>query len=310
MPAAVEYTPMAQPLAYRDGRFVPAAELAVPIDDAGFMLGVTVPEQLRTFAGQVFRLPQHLDRLFRGLAIVGVTIPFSRAELEHAALELVAKNHALLSPGDDLGLTMFVTPGPLSPQPGRGPLVAMHTKPLPFASWVKLYENGQNLVTTTIRQVPGDCWPAELKCRSRMHYWLADRAAREIDPKARALMLDHDDCVTEASTANIVIYDRTVGLISPPAEKILPGISMATLADLAQSLGIPFVNRVLKAEHVQAADEVLLCSTSPCVWPVLRFNAQAIGSGTPGPIFQQLMAAWSAQVGLDIVAQAQTRSQQ
>ncbi len=307
MAGRLPHIAMTPPLAYLNGRFLPAAELTVPIDDAGFMLGVTVPEQLRTFKGQVFRLSEHLDRLFRGLAIVGVPIPQSRAELEQAALDLVARNHMLLPPGDDLGLTIFVTPGPYASQAGQGPLVAMHTKPLPFTSWAKLYETGQNLVTTPIRQIPNDCWPAELKCRSRMHYWLADRAARAIDPTARALLLDHDDCITEASTANLVIHNASEGLIAPPAEKILPGISMATLAALAEDLGIKFGNRVLKVADVAKADEVLLCSTSPCVWPVLRLNGQLIGAGVPGPIFHKLIAAWSAHVGIDIMAQARAR---
>lgn len=294
---------MPHPLAFLNGQFLPVHEVAVPVDDVGFLLGVTIPEQLRTFAGKVFRLEQHLDRMFRGLTIIGVEIPYTRAELEQFALELVARNHARLGEGEDLRLTIFVTPGPADHQPGRGPMVCMHTSELPYASLLSLYERGQALVTTNVRQVPNDCWPAELKCRSRMHYWLAERAAIRIDPEARALMLDHDDFVMEASTANIVVY-RQGWLISPPKESILPGISVGMLQDLARELGIPFAHQPLRVEDVAQAEEVLLCSTSPCVWPVLRFNGRPVGSGQPGPIFQQLIAAWSAHVGIDIVAQA------
>lgn len=295
---------MPKSLALQNGQLLPASQVAVPVDDAGFMLGVTIPEQLRTFQGQLFRLEQHLDRLFRGLAIIGVEIPFTRDELAADARKLVAHNHALLEPGDDLGLTMFVTPGPYVPTPGRGPLVCMYTRPLPLRSFAPLYEFGQDLVTTPVRQVPADCWPVELKCRSRMHYWLADRAARHIDPGARALMLDHEDFVTEASTANLVIFRVGEGLVSPPKESILPGISMATLADLAGELGLAFSHRPLRVADVMAADEVLLCSTSACVWPVLRVNGQAIGSGRPGETFRRLIDAWSRHVGVDIIAQA------
>ena len=56
--------------------------------------------------------------------------------------------------------------------------------------------------------------------------------------------------------------------------------------------------------HVAAADEVLLCSTSPCVWPAVKLNGKPIGTGKPGPIFRQLLAAWSKMVGLDIRQQA------
>lgn len=295
---------MDEPLAFLNGQFLPASQASVPVDDAGFMLGVTIPEQLRTFAGKVFRLEQHLERLFRGLKIVGVEIDFTPAQLAESARALVGQNHALLPPGDDLGLTMFVTPGPYSPTPGRGPLVCMHTKPLPLASFVPLYDHGQDLVTTSIKQIPANCWPVELKCRSRMHYWLADREARRIQPGARALMLDQDDFVTEASTANLLIYRQGQGLLSPPKESILPGISVATLVDLAKTLGIAVSHQPLRVEDAVEADEVLLCSTSPCVWPVLKVNGQWIGRGMPGETFQRLIDAWSQHVGIDIVAQA------
>jgi branched-subunit amino acid aminotransferase/4-amino-4-deoxychorismate lyase len=137
-----------------------------------------------------------------------------------------------------------------------------------------------------------------------MHYWLADHAAEKIQRGARALMLDFDDFVTEASTANLLVYRRDEGLISPPAESILPGISVAMLADLAREQGIAFSHRPLTADDVAAADEVLLCSTSPCVWPVLHFNGQPIGTGQPGEVWRKLIDAWSRHVGLDIVAQA------
>lgn len=291
-------------LAFVNGRLLPATEVAVPVDDAGFMMGVTIPEQLRTFGGKLFRLEQHLERLFRGLSIVGVEIEFTPNQLADFARELVAHNHRLLPPGDDLGLTLFVTPGPYTATAGRGPLVCMHTRPLAHGSFAPLYEHGQDLVTTSIKQIPANCWPTELKCRSRMHYWLADNEAKRISPSARALMLDQDDFVTEASTANLLVYRRDVGLISPPKESILPGISVAMLADLAERCGIPFTHHPLRTDDCLRADEVLLCSTSPCVWPVLRINGQTIGTGSPGEVFGRLIAAWSKHVGIDIVAQA------
>src|SRR5438034_2991391 len=105
---------MNQPLAYFNGRFLPVSQVAIPLYDAGFVQGVTVAEQLRTFGGKLFRLERHLERLGRSLRIVDVDSGCAPAELAAAARELVAKNHALLAPGDDLGLSIFVTPGPYS----------------------------------------------------------------------------------------------------------------------------------------------------------------------------------------------------
>ena len=137
-----------------------------------------------------------------------------------------------------------------------------------------------------------------------MHYYLADREAQRREAGARALLLDQEGFVMEASTANILMYRAREGLVSPPRDKILPGVSVAVLQELAAQLSIPFHHRALQVEEVQAADEVLLCSTSPCVLPVSSLDGVAIGQGQPGPVFQQLMAAWGGLVGVDIIRQA------
>lgn len=297
---------MTEPLAYLNGRFVLFAETAVAVTDAGFVQGVTVAEQLRTFGGKLFRLDRHLARLSRSLHIIGVSLDI--AALGAIAEELAAKNHALLAAGDDLGLTMFVTPGVYGSYAAlaghQGPTVCVHTQPLPFATWVEKYERGESLVVTRTRQVPADCWPVELKCRSRMHYYLADREAAAMQPGARAVLLDHEGFVTESSTANVVAYSAREGLLSPPAEKILPGVSVATLAELAAELQIPWTNRPLLPQELAAADELLLCSTSPCVWSVTQFDGRPLGDGRPGPIAKKLLEAWGKRVQIDIAGQA------
>lgn len=300
---------MNEPWAYLQGRFLPASQAVIPVTDGGFVQGVTVAEQMRTFGGKLFRLEQHLARLTRSLAIVGIELGMPVEKLGEIARELAAKNHSLLQQGDDLGLSMFVTPGPYSTFAGSGvalgPTIGLHTYPLPFHLWREKYERGESLVVTDVMQVPSNCWPTELKCRSRMHYYLADKAARAKEPGARALMLEERGFVTEASTANILVYYRDVGLVSPPKEMILPGVSAAVVEELAGKLEIPFSYRQLTVDDVAAADEALLCSTSPCIWPVTRLNGQPIGDGKQGEIARRLLAAWSELVGVDIAAQAQ-----
>ena len=299
---------MAEPLAYLNGQFVPASHATVPLYDSGFVLGATVTEQLRTFQGQLFRLDQHLARLARSLEIVGVQPGMSQAEFRSVAEDLATQNHTLLAQGDDLGLAILVTPGPYatlaSDQP-RGPTVCLHTYPLPFQQWVNRYEAGDAVATPQILQVSARSWPRELKCRSRMHYYLADRQARTIDPASRALLLDEDGFVTEATTANLVIHTNTDGLLSPRRAKILPGISLSVVAELAGQLGIRIADRDLLPGEVAVADEVMLTGTTSCLLPVVRFNNSPVGTGTPGPVFQQLLSAWSQLVNVDIVAQAQ-----
>ena len=124
-------------------------------------------------------------------------------------------------------------------------------------------------------------------------------------PAAIALLLDEDGFVTEATTANLVIYTNTDGLLSPRRAKILPGISLSVVAELAGQLGIRIADRDLLPGEVAVADEVMLTGTTSCLLPVVRFNNSPVGTGTPGPVFQQLLSAWSQLVNVDIVAQAQ-----
>jgi branched-chain amino acid aminotransferase len=327
-PRFLHNSDMDEPQAFWNGRWIPASAAAVPLDDAGFVLGATVAEQLRTFAGKLFRLEDHLARLHDSLRIVGVELP--GPPLGEVAEELVARNHRLLEPGDDMGLSMVVTPGAYRGYASGGPLgptVCLHTYPLPFNLWADKYDRGQALVTTDVEQVPPACWPPSLKCRSRMHYYLADRQAAAIEPDARALLLDQDGRVTETSTANVLAFygpsqkSSTVGQISnlpgtrqignlphvgvsPPSTKILHGISLAVAAELAGRMGIAMTQRDLTPDDLAAADEVLLGSTPLCLLPVTRLNGRPIGDGRPGELFHRLLAAWSELVGIDIVEQA------
>jgi branched-subunit amino acid aminotransferase/4-amino-4-deoxychorismate lyase len=301
---------MNEPWVYLNGEWMAASRAGLSLVDAGFVLGVTIAEQLRTFRGKIFRLEEHLGRLEHSLQLIGIDPLVEWGKLAEIAREIVARNHRLLDAEDDLGLSIFVTPGQYaaySSTPGimGHPTVCLHTYPLPFRYWAEKYRTGQPLATTAVEQVPLECWPAEIKCRSRMHYYLADRQAAQKHPGSRALMLDRGGFVTEASTANLLIYRAEEGLISPPPGKILHGISMMELLDIAADMRISCVSRNFTPEEVAAAGEVILSSTPFSLLPCTRFNGRPIADGQPGEIYHRLLAAWSEIVGVDIVRQAE-----
>lgn len=310
---------MPDALAYLNGRFVPAAEAMIPVTDAGFVQGVAAGEQLRTFAGSLFALDEHLARLAASLAVLGVPPPLKPSELRAAAQQLAAHNHALLAKGDDLGLTIVVTPGTYSTYRDDaaarstdppGATLCLHTYPLPFRLWADKYEQGEALATTSIEQVPAACWPRHIKVRSRLHYYLADREAAAHDPPARALLLDASGYITETATANVLVYRRSEGLLSPRYDSILRGASLSYVQKIGRNVeGVPMTERVLTPDDVAAADEVLLTSTPYCILPVTRFNDRPVGDGRPGPMYRRLLAAWSKSTGVDIVAQAKRFAQ-
>ncbi|MFO0915524.1 MAG: aminotransferase class IV [Pirellulales bacterium] len=298
-----------EPIAYLNSRRIPADQLAVAPTDAGFMFGVTLAEQCRTFGGRLFELDQHLDRLLAGLSLLGWSSGVDRDELRRQADEVVAQNFALLPPTADMGLTIFVTPGTAAtyrrPDEPSRLTVGVHSYPLPFWLWHRAYQEGQRLMVTQYRQVAPYNWPTALKCRSRMHYYLADQAAARLDPQSKALLLDTTGRVAETSIANVVGWTRDGRLISPPDEVALPGISLRVVQQLAHHLGWPFEQRPVELDELLDCREVLLTSTPYCLLPVVAINGQPIGQGTPGTAYHQLLEQWNHLVGLHITDQAQ-----
>jgi branched-subunit amino acid aminotransferase/4-amino-4-deoxychorismate lyase len=292
---------MPEILAYLNGNWVPASRLTVAVDDLGFLVGATVTERLRTFRGEIFRLDQHLARLRRSLSIVGLDADAIAPEVNGAIGEFIARNRPLIDREDDWSIVAFATPGVA----GAGqPTVCVHGYPLLFRSWAMQFETGVPVVITSIRQVPNNCWPTELKCRSRMHYYLADQEADRKCPGARAVLLDERGFVGEASTANIVAYYKDRGLVTPKLEGVLPGISQQMLFELAGELGIPHAEADITPAELAAADDAFITSTSICIQQVVHQDGEPIGAGKPGPTFHKLLAAWSDAVGVDIAAQA------
>lgn len=305
----------AQPIAWLNGMVLPEAALSVPVGDAGFVLGATVTEQLRTFRGRLFSPKAHAERLADSLAITGIDLATARGPHGEplgltvpdviAAAARVAEHNAALRPADDdLGLVIFATPGDLAAQhdgqPGT-PRVAIHSFPLAFRLWHQAYATGVALRRVRIRQVPDDCWPVRLKCRSRMHYHLADREAAALEPGSKAILEDLDGAICETSTANLIAVHDSV--LSPPTHA-LAGVSLGYVQALAVQQGLAWEPRRLVAADLASADELLLSSTPNCLLPATRYEGQPVGDGQPGPVFRRLLDAWTASVGVDIAEQA------
>jgi branched-subunit amino acid aminotransferase/4-amino-4-deoxychorismate lyase len=300
---------VAEPIVYLNGQLLPASEGHLALSDAGIVQGATITEQARTFRSRTWRLDARLDRLFRSLDYTGITIPQSRRQLVEAVESLVANNLLIIDDRGDLGIILLVTPGDYptyARMTGRearsGPTVCIHTYPLPFTLWVKKMRMGQHLLVPSIRHVPPQCWSPHIKCRSRMHWFLADQEARRIDPDASALLLDLEDCLTETNTANFFIV-HAGAIISPTERNILPGHSRKMVRELAEKRQLSFIERDIVLSEALTADEAFLSSTPYCLMPVTRINGVSIGKGQPGPIYRSLMKTWSEEVGMDVEAQ-------
>lgn len=300
---------MSEPLVYLNGLMVPASHAHLAIYDAGIVLGATVTEMTRTFHQKPYRLEDHIDRLYRSMKYTRMDINTPKDELLELSRELVAHNARLADPEDELGLIHFVTAGEFPVYAGSAaggarltPTVCAHTFPMPFEYWAAKLQKGMHLVTPSIRHVPPQCFDPKMKYRSRMHYYLADKEAQMSDPDAAALLLDLQGNVTETSGANFMIVEKGT-IVSPTTTNTLPGISRATVMELAAKLAIPFVEKDIQVHSVMNADEAFTSTTPYCILPVTRINGVPIGDGHRGPIFRRLLTAWSDKVGVDIERQ-------
>ena len=297
------------PVAYLSGQWVPFPNLRLPVYDLGIMQGATLTERLRTVRHKPYLVEQHLDRLQRGLKQVGLTIPESPPELAKIIDELIERNRHLIPTDGDVAVVLFVTAGiaagdaqgfaPAEPRP----TVCVYTAPLAFAAWANWHAAGVSLVIPPVQQVPSEVVSASIKHRSRLHWYLADKLARETQPGSMALLLDNHGCVTETSSGNLFVVQNG-DVITPTERATLPGISQQVVLDLCGEIGIPSRRADLTPNDVTSANEAFLTSSTYCIVPVAALNGQPIGTAVPGPVTERLLAAWSDRIGVDIAGQA------
>ena len=140
--------------------------------------------------------------------------------------------------------------------------------------------------------------------RSRMHWWIAEQQAKDIDPDASALLVDATGHVTETAAANFLII-KEGAVLTPPRETVLNGISLRVVEELCGELRIPFIEQPLTLVECQSADEAMLTCTSYCAAGVRRLNGARLP--WPGPVWRRLLALWSEKVSVDIEAQILSR---
>ena len=297
------------PLVYLNGRFLPSAEAALPLHDAGFVMGATVTDFCRTYNRILFRWPDHLARFRRNCGTCFIPLPQTDAELTAIAEELIAHNGRLLTPGQELALITFATPGPIGyylGEPGGAgdgpPTLGMHTFPLPFARYRRFFEQGVTLVFAGNQaESPNRLLPLGVKHRSRLPWWIAERIVRDathFPPHALALLSDAAGrTVTETAIGNFLLV-RAGTVVTPPRDRILNGVSLHVVEELCHALDIPFAEAEIPLAECVRAEEAILCGTAFGLAGVSRIQDGAIP--WPGSVCTRLLAAWSARVGVDI----------
>ena len=303
---------MPEPDVYLRGKFAPASEAHLNIYDFGIVLGAIITDQLRTFRHEPYRLDDHVERFYESAKYARLDVPIPREETAEATRELIRRNTKLIPAESDLGVIYFLTPGENLGYAGRAasfapsePTFCIHSFPLPFTAFRRLFTAGLHLVTPSTRHVPSQCLDQKIKHRSRLHWWIAEKEAQLADPNAVPLLLDLQGNLTECSGANFLMV-KGGAVYSPTAANMLRGASRGAVAELCAELGIAFHERDLQVHDIINADEVFVVTTPYCMAPVSRVNGLPVrpeGEPVGGPVFCQILAAWSEKVGVDIRAQ-------
>lgn len=316
---------MTTPLAFFNGRFVPFAEAALPLHDAGFVSGATVVDNARTFRHTLFRWPDHLARFRRDCAACYVALDATDAQLTAVAEELVAHNAKLLPPGGELQLVTFATPGPLGFYTGgaeNGPAaLGLVTYPLPFARYRPFFVEGARLAFAGWSAGhPGDLLPPRVKHRSRLVWHIAQQSVSDprsgvYCPGAVPLVLNYAGVGDTAIGSVLAVADGTV--YRPPADATQDSISVKVIGELCAAAGVKFAEAAFDLSSpwrdrahqqdaiVSRASELLLAGTGFCAAGVreLVWYQQPRAFAWPGPVLCQLLAAWSDLVGVDVARQ-------
>jgi branched-chain amino acid aminotransferase len=270
---------------YISGKLHDKEDAKVSVYDHGFLYGDGVFEGIRSYGGKVFRLAEHLDRLWNSAKAIWLEIPISKAEMARAIEETLSVNGIR-----DGYIRVVVTRGVgtlgLDPNHCSDPQVIIITDRISLYP-EDLYRKGLEIVTVSTQRNH----PAALSPRIKSLNYLNNILAKIEGMQAgciEALMLNHKGEVAECTGDNIFLV-RQGRLLTPPNEAgILEGVTRSAVMELARADGIEVAEIPLTKHDVYIADECFLTGTAAEVVPVVKVDSRIIGDGVPGPITARL----------------------
>jgi branched-chain amino acid aminotransferase len=276
---------------YVDGAFVPAEEARISVFDHGFLYGDGVFEGIRVYEGNIFRLPQHLQRLYDSAQCLLLRIPLSQEELRAAIVETVARRalpnqyvRVVISRGaGDLGLNPH-----LCPQPSI--VIIANTIALYPAN---CYTEGLELVTVATRRTPTWALDPRIKSLNYLNNILAKIEAQQAGA-LEGVMLNSEGYVAEC-TADNLFFARHGQLCTPStAAGALQGVTRDSVLEIAQEFGLPTAEGFFTRYDLYTAEECFMTGTGAEIIPVVRIDGRTIGTGQPGPLTARLRQGFEA----------------
>ena len=269
-----------------NGRFVPKDEAVVSVFDHGFLYGDGVFEGIRAYNGRVFRLGEHICRLYESAKHIMLNIPYSIEQMEQAVIKTVRENNLR-----DAYIRVVVSRGigDLGLDPGHCPesqVIIIADKIVLYAE--EKYRQGLKVVTVPTRRNICDALDPKIKSLNYLNNILVKIEANQAGV-VEALMLDRNGFVTEGSGDNVFIYRRGKLMTPPPYLGILEGITREVVLELARQDNMPVQEIPFTRHDVYVCDECFLTGTAAEIIPVVEVDGRTIGAGTPGAVTGRLM---------------------
>jgi len=281
---------------YLNGQFVPEEEAKISVFDHGFLYGDGVFEGIRAYHGKVFRLREHIDRLYDSAKAINLEIPLTKDEMIEVVCETCRRNNLT-----DAYIRLVVSRGAgdlgLDPRKCPQPTIVNIASSITLYP-EELYQTGLTVITVpTRRNIPEGVNP-RIKSLNYLNNIMAKIEAN-IAGVPEAVMLNQEGYVAECTGDNIFIVKNGVLKTPPPHAGILEGVTRNAVMELARKRNIPVTEPMLTRYDLFTADECFLTGTAAELIPVVKIDDRIIGDGKPGPIFLQLLQDFHELVKVD-----------
>ena len=271
---------------YIDGQFYDKENAKISVFDHGLLYGDGVFEGIRFYNGRVFRLDEHIDRLFDSARAIALNIGMDKSAVIEATLETIRQNNL-----QDGYIRLVVTRG--VGDLGLNPMLCPKASLFIIASKITLYsaekyENGLDVVTCATRRIPHGALSPMVKSLNYLNNVMAKIEAQNAGA-GEGLMLNEQGFVSECTGDNIFIIKNGVITTPPISAGALAGVTRAVVFDLAAEFGIPIREPMMTRYDIFTADECFLTGTAAEIIPAVKLDTRLIGDGKPGPITRRLI---------------------
>jgi len=275
------------PKIYIDGKYFDEADAKVSVFDHGLLYGDGVFEGIRFYNGRVFRLAEHMERLWDSARSICINIPLSRPEMDAALLETIRRNN-LRAGYVRLIVTRGVGNLGLNPIQCKQPSVIIIVSTISLYA-EEIYRKGLTVVTVPTRRMGAATLNPAIKSLNYLNNVLA-RIEANLSRADEALMLNDAGNVAECTADNVFIVKRGQIMTPPITAGALRGITRSVVFDIAAEIGIKISEPEITRHDVYIADEAFLTGTAAEVISMINVDGRIIGTGKPGPITTRIIA--------------------